>query len=257
MFVDTHCHLDDAKFDGEVGEILSLCRDLRVEKVIIPGANMGDLPKAVGLAEEFDGVYFAVGVHPCEIGENGLDSATLERLKINAEHQKCLAVGEIGLDYHYKNDSATKKSQECAFRAQLELGIALKLPIIIHTRESNDDIVNILKDYESALKCVIFHCFGGDMKLVDALKCECYYGIGGVVSFKNAKNLQEGVGKLPKKSLLLETDAPYLAPVPHRGARNSPAFIPLIAQHLARCLEVSVEEVEEISTENARRAFGI
>lgn len=261
MFIDTHCHLDDAKFDCEVGEILRCCRDLGVEKVLIPGANLDDLPKARNLAEQFSEVYFAVGVHPCEIeGEidnvKELDSAILAKLKDFATHKKCLAVGEVGLDYHYKNDDLTKNAQERAFRAQLELGIALNLPIIIHTRESNNDVVRILKDYDNALKCVIFHCFGGDMNLVNALKCEVYYGIGGVISFKNAKNLQESVAKLPREALLLETDAPYLAPTPHRGKRNSPEFIPLIASHLAQNLGVSVEEIAEITTKNAIKAFG-
>lgn len=259
MFIDTHCHLDDTKFDGEVGEILSRCRDLRVEKVLIPGANLADLPKALSLAEQFSEIYFAVGIHPCEIAEGeikGLDSAKLQIINTNAKHKKCLAVGEVGLDYYYKNDKLTKQAQECAFRAQINLAIETKKPLIIHTRDSNDDTVNILKDYEAQLNCVIFHCFGGDMKLVNALKCECYYGIGGVISFKNAKALQESVAKLPRESLLLETDAPYLAPVPNRGKRNSPEFIPLIASHLAQNLGVSVEKIAEVTTENAIRAFG-
>ena len=253
QFIDTHCHLDSVDFESEVGAIVAHCKKLGVERMLIPGADLADLPKAVNFAEQFSEIYFAVGIHPNEI--HTLDSNALKTMRESAKHKKCLAVGEIGLDYHYKNDSATKKAQESGFRAQLELGIALNLPIIIHTRESNSDIVNILRDYESALKCVIFHCFGGDMNVVDCLKCECYYGIGGVISFKNAKNLQDSVGKLPRESLLLETDAPYLAPTPHRGKRNSPEFIPLIAEHLAKYLDLSVEKVAEITTKNAIRAF--
>lgn len=253
-FIDTHCHLDSADFENEVSAIMAHCGTLGVENALIPGADLADLPKAVALADKFSGIYFAVGIHPNEI--DSLDSTALKTMREVANHKKCLAVGEIGLDYHYKNDEKTKKAQESGFCAQLELGIALNLPIIIHTRESNSDIVNILRDYESALKCVIFHCFGGDMNLVDCLKCEVYYGIGGVISFKNAKNLQESVGKLPRESLLLETDAPYLAPTPHRGARNSPEFIPLIAEYLAKNVGLSVEKIAEITTANAIRAFG-
>ena len=253
QFIDTHCHLDSVDFESEVGAIVAHCKRLGVERMLIPGADLADLPKAISLATQFSEIYFAVGIHPNEI--HTLDSNALKTMRESAKHNKCLAVGEIGLDYHYKNDSATKKAQESGFSAQLELGIALNLPIIIHTRESNSDIVNILRDYESALKCVIFHCFGGDMNVVDCLKCECYYGIGGVISFKNAKNLQDSVGKLPRESLLLETDAPYLAPTPHRGKRNSPEFIPLIAEHLAKYLDLSVEKVAEITTKNAIRAF--
>lgn len=252
-FIDTHCHLDSADFENEVGAIVAHCGTLGVERMLIPGADLADLPKAIALADKFSEVYFAIGIHPNEI--HALDSSALQAMRESANHKKCLAVGEIGLDYHYKNDEQTKKAQESGFRAQIELGIALNLPIIIHTRESNSDIVRILSDYESALKCVIFHCFGGDMNLVDCLKCPIYYGIGGVISFKNAKNLQESVAKLPRESLLLETDAPYLAPTPHRGTRNSPEFIPLIAEHLAKYLDLSVEKVAEITTENAIRAF--
>lgn len=253
-FIDTHCHLDSTDFDGEVGEIIAQCETLGVDNMLIPGADLADLPKAIAIAEQFSGVYFAIGIHPNEIC--ALDSSALQTMREFAKHKKCLAVGEIGLDYHYKNDSATKKVQESGFRTQLELGIALKLPIIIHTRESNSDAINILRDYESSLKCVIFHCFGGDMNLLDCLKCPIYYGIGGVVSFKNAKILQESVGKLPRESLLLETDAPYLAPTPHRGTRNTPEFIPLIATYLAQNVGVSIEEIARVTTANAIRAFG-
>ena len=253
-FIDTHCHLDSADFVGDLDEVLASCASLGVEKMLIPGADLADLPKATSLADKHAQIYFSVGIHPNEI--RTLNSRTLQALRESANHQKCLAVGEIGLDYHYKNDEITKKAQERGFRAQLELAIALNLPIIIHTRESNDDIVRILRDYESALKCVVFHCFGGDMSLVNALKCPLYYGIGGVISFKNAKSLHESAPKLPLEGIVLETDAPYLAPTPYRGTRNSPTFIQLIAEHLANHLHLSVEQIAEISTANAKRAFG-
>lgn len=253
-FIDTHCHLDNVEFEGEIDTILTHCAELGVTKMLIPGADLADLPKALALAERYIQIYFAIGIHPNEI--ELLDENVLNILQESSKHKKCLAVGEIGLDYHYKNDEATKKSQECGFRTQIELAIALNKPIIIHTRESNNDIIKILKDYESRLKCVIFHCFGGDMNLLDCLKCPCYYGIGGVISFKNAKILQDSVKKLPLNAIVLETDAPYLAPTPHRGSRNSPTFIPLIAEHLANHLNLNVEQIAKISTENAIKAFG-
>ena len=253
-FIDTHCHLDSADFVGDLDEVLESCASLGVEKMLIPGADLADLPKATSLADKYAQIYFSVGIHPNEI--HTLNSRALQTLRERADNQKCLAVGEIGLDYHYKNDEATKIAQERGFRAQIELAIALNLPIIIHTRESNADIVRILRDYESALKCVVFHCFGGDMGLVDCLKCPLYYGIGGVISFKNAKSLHESAPKLPLDCIVLETDAPYLAPTPYRGTRNSPTFIPLIAEHLANHLHLSVEKIAEISTANAERAFG-
>ena len=248
-FIDTHCHLDSADFVGDLDEVLESCADLGVEKVLIPGADLADLPKATSLADKYAQIYFSVGIHPNEI--HTLNSRALQTLREVANHKKCLAVGEIGLDYHYKNDEATKNAQERGFHAQIELAIALNLPLIIHTRKPNEDIVRILRDYESALKCVVFHCFGGDMNLVDCLKCPCYYGIGGVISFKNAKSLHESAPKLPLDSIV-----PYLAPTPYRGMRNAPTFIPLIAEHLANHLHLSVEKIAEISTANAERAFG-
>lgn len=253
MFIDTHCHLDSGEFDGKIEQILASCQAQNVNYFIIPGASIKDLKKAMSLSQTFESIYFSVGIHPNEI--ESLDSKTLDFMQDCALHKKCLAIGEIGLDYHYKNDEATKKAQESALRTQITLAIKLQKPIIIHTRESTADIISILKDYESSLGNVIFHCFSGDMRLVGALKCKCFYGIGGVISFKNAKALQESIKYLPLDSILLETDAPYLAPTPHRGKVNSPVFIPLIASHLAQNLNVSIENIAEISTKNAFEAF--
>lgn len=253
MFIDTHCHLDSGEFDGKIEAILQSCKSQGVEYFIIPGASIGDLKKAILLAEANESIYFSVGIHPNEA--ESLDDSTLDFMADSALHKKCLAIGEIGLDYHYNNDAQTKKTQEIALRTQINLAIKLKKPIIIHTRESTADIMKILKDYESDLGSVIFHCFSGDMELVGALKCKCYYGIGGVISFKNARILHENARKLPLDSIILETDAPYLAPTPHRGKTNSPEFIPLIASHLAQNLNVSVEKIAEITTQNAFNAF--
>lgn len=253
MFIDTHCHLDSDEFSGRVEHIVESCKAVGVNNIIIPGASLKDLKTAIALAQRFEGIYFAVGIHPNEV--EMLDSNAFKILQDSALHKKCLAIGEIGLDYHYKSDNATKQAQEIALRSQIKLAINFKKPIIIHSRESTADIIKILKDYESSVKGVIFHCFSGDMGLVGALKCQCFYGIGGVISFKNARILQENIQKIPLDSIVLETDAPYLAPTPHRGKVNSPEFIPLIASHIAKHLNMSVEKVAEISTANAFRAF--
>lgn len=251
MYIDTHCHLDSKEYDEILEQVLENAFNLGVQKIIIPGADIADLDKAMQISQKYDMVYFATGIHPNEIASLNKDTMMLLRGAI--VHEKCVAVGEIGLDYHY--DGFDKDMQERGFRGQIELAIEANKPIIIHTRDSNSDVIKVLKDYENDISSLVFHCFGGDMQLVDALKCKCYYGIGGVISFKNARELKENVKLLQKDSILLETDAPYLAPTPHRGTTNTPEHIPLIAAHLADVLGVDVGTLAEISTENANRIF--
>ena len=262
VFVDTHCHLDSADFGADLAEVLAAAAAANVGEIIIPGAAPKDLPRAMEIAQNHDGVRFCAGIHPNEV-ENFDEAAlakVLARLEAALKHPKCAAVGEVGLDFHYfdANDPANLgqiEAQKAAFIAQIRLAVAHKKPLIIHTRDSNAPCVEILREFSRDLRAVIFHCFGGDLAL-GGLACPTFYGIGGVVSFKNAKNLRESLPKLPLDSLLLETDAPYLAPTPHRGARNEPRFIPLIAAHLAETLNLGVEKIAKITTENARRAFG-
>lgn len=257
MYVDTHCHLDSKEYTQNLDSVIANALTLGVEKIIIPGADIASLPRAITLSETYPHIYFASGIHPSEI--ESFDEDTKNTIQKALSHDKCVAVGEVGLDYHYLDsakESEIKHKQELALRFQIQLAIESNKPIIIHTRDSNDDIIKILSDYDDKIKAVIFHCFGGDLRLIGALKCPCYYGIGGVISFKNATTLKENIKKIPLHSLLLETDAPYLAPTPHRGKINSPEFIPLIASYLADCLQCDINEIAEITTKNANNVFG-
>lgn len=258
MYIDTHCHLDSKEYADNLDNIITNAAKFGLEKIVIPGADIKDLKNAIKISEKYDIVYFASGIHPNEIDNLNEDSKIL--LKDTLSHHKCVAIGEIGLDYHYLDSNInvandTKAKQEKAFRFQIELALDNNKPIIIHTRDSNDDIKTILSDYTNELKAVIFHCFGGDMSLFGFLKCPCYYGIGGVVSFKNAHSLRESLKKLPLESLLLETDAPYLSPVPYRGKTNTPEHIPLIASHVADTLQKDISDIATITTTNAKSVF--
>ena len=257
VFIDTHCHLDSKEYKENLDSIITHSLNLGVQKIIIPAANIDDLPYAVQIAEKYSGVFFASGIHPTEIGD--FNTNMQAKIKDVLNHSKCVAIGEIGLDYHYLDSSCddTKLAQERAFRFQIELAISNHLPIIIHTRDSNADVLRILKDYENEILGLVFHCFGGDKMLLNALKCEVYFGIGGVVSFKSAQNLRDCLKDMPLESLILETDSPYLAPVPHRGKINSPEYIPIIAAHLGEVLHLDIEKIAKITTQNAHRLFKI
>ncbi len=259
MYIDTHCHLDSDDYKDDFKLVISHSIELGLERIIIPGADIADLPRAIKLAECYDEVYFASGIHPNEIANLNEDSKAALNLALN--HSKCVAIGEVGLDYHYLDSNMScaqsqKMSQKIGFRYQIELAISHNKPLIIHTRDSSNDVIDILQDYEADLKAVIFHCFGGDMMLVNALKCPCYYGIGGIISFKSAQILQNSVKQIPLESLLLETDAPYLAPTPYRGKRNTPEYIPLINTVLAANLEIDDMKLAQITTQNAKKVFG-
>lgn len=258
MYIDTHCHLDSEKYKDNLDEMIANSLDLGVEKIIIPGADINDLDYAIEISQKYDGVYFASGIHPTEI--HHLDSNAKLKIKDAVSNPKCVAIGEIGLDYHYFDSidcNDMKLAQENAFRFQIELAISSDLPIIIHTRDSNDDVIRILKDYDKDIKALVFHCFGGDKRLVDSLICPTYYGIGGVVSFKNAQILRDALKEIPLESLVLETDAPYLAPVPHRGKTNTPEYIPIIASHLAQTLDMDIDIIATSTTNSAKLLFSI
>nr|WP_238700253.1 TatD family hydrolase [Helicobacter jaachi] len=253
--IDTHCHLDSEQFDNDLQSVIARAKASNVRKVIIPGADITTLPKARRIASEYAHIYFAAGIHPTDI--NGFDKTKIIE---SAQDKKCVAIGECGLDYYYLPKEGTqaeiehiKQAQKEAFIAQIELSIALKKPLIVHIREASADAFDILQNYPQAYG--VLHCYNADRILLN-LQERFYYGIGGVCTFKNARRLIEVLPLIPKERIVLETDAPYLTPHPHRGTRNEPHYIPLIMQKIAQVLETSEADIIESSTRNALELFG-
>lgn len=263
-FVDTHCHLDDERYDRDLGVVLKRTRNLGVEEILIPAASPRTLDRAKKISDSDKNVYFACGLHPCDIDEEAQFRASLSRF---VDSPKCKAIGECGLDYYYlpkvsqedcdkekrhQEIEAIKNAQKALFAEQIELAISKDLPLIVHIREASNDAYEILSSYKQARG--VLHCYNADRILLD-LSDRFYYGIGGVATFKNARRLLEVLPLIPKNRLLLETDAPYLTPHPHRGERNSPEYIPLIATRVGEILGVGVEEIASITTQNAQNLF--
>lgn len=254
MIIDTHCHLDDTRYDDDINRVIKNALDNKVDKIIIPGADINDLPKAAKIANSYENIYFAAGVHPYEI--DGYDESVIRKF---AKDPKCVAIGECGLDYFRlpdENIDEYKSKQKDIFISQIKLAIELNLPLIIHIRDANEDSLKILKEYEDKLVGGVLHCFNASPILLE-LSSKFYYGIGGVLTFKNAKKLVEILPKIPLDRLLIETDAPYLTPEPHRGKRNEPAFTTFVADKMSDILGMSRDEIEGLTTQNASRLFGI
>lgn len=249
--IDTHCHLDDESYFNDLSEVLAHSFDNNIDKIIIPAACPKDLPRAVELSENYEQIYFAVGTHPNEC--QSFDEPLLREF---ITHEKCVGVGECGLDYHYisASDTDEKAKQKQIFAAQLELASEFQKPVIIHCREATQDTYELIKAYQSELVGGVFHCFNASEMLLD-LKDKFYYGIGGVLTFKNAKNLISILSKIPKERLLLETDAPYLSPEPLRGKRNEPLLTHFVATKMAQLLNLQRDELIQICTQNSQRLF--
>ncbi len=254
MLIDTHAHLDDARFDGDRDAMIARAREAGVEHLVTIGCDLTTSRAAVELADRYPFVYATVGVHPHEakqIGDSWYDD--LRRL---AQHKKVVAYGEIGLDYHY-NHSPPKLQRE-RFREQIVLARELRLPIVVHTREAQDDTIAILKEENAADVGGVFHCFSGDARLAkDALDLGFLLSFSGVITFQNATMLRDIVKTVPMDRILVETDSPYLTPAPHRGTRNEPAHVRLVAEKIAAIQGMTADQVAELTSQNARRVFKI
>lgn len=247
MIIDTHTHLDNEKFQNDVDEVIKRAQKAGVEKFIIPAADPNDLPKAVELAEKYNDIFFAVGVHPVDIDKYE-DKFLLDFIN----HPKCVAVGEIGLDYHWVKEEKKRKKQQEFFKRQIEIALEYKKPVIIHIREATEKSIEIIEKYPEIKG--VFHCFNAAQQLLKFSE-RFYYGIGGVITFKNAKKLINVFSKIPKNRVVIETDSPYLAPHPHRGKRNEPFYTTLIRDKIAELWNETKEKVEEVTTQNAKRLF--
>src|SRR4026207_2292842 len=259
MLIDTHTHLDDIRYDADreatierarqagVGAFVTIGCDLVTSRSALPAAR----PPPATLADRHPDIYASIGVHPHEVKHIG--DGWYDELRRLALHEKVVAYGEIGLDYHY-NHSAPKEQRE-RFREQVQLARELRLPVIIHTREAQEDTISILKEEHASEVGGVFHCFSGDMWLAkDALGLGFYLSFSGVFTFQNATMLRDIAKTAPLDRLLIETDCPYLTPIPHRGKRNEPAYVSFVAQTLAELHadtpDMSADTIGRITTQN-------
>lgn len=254
MIIDTHCHLDDMRYAEDIDEVLLRAKQHGVERFIIPGADLATLERAVLLSETYEEVYFAVGVHPCDA--HCFDMSKMEKFVM---HPKCVAVGECGLDYFRLPENIEEKEAEIElqkeiFITQILWAKALKKPLIVHVRDASNDALEILEHYAGDEGGVL-HCFNADEVLLKLAKRNFYYGIGGVLTFKNGRKLVNVFPKIPHDRLLIETDAPYLTPHPHRGERNEPSYTTLVAKKMAELSDIPIQEVASLSSNNAQRLF--
>lgn len=254
MIIDTHCHLDDKRYNDDIDEVLQRAKEQGVERFIIPGADPKTLYRAVELSEKYDEVYFSVGVHPYDAEHYDRDF-----LEPFVSHTKCVAIGECGLDYYRLPEGegkieAEKKMQKEVFIDQIEWAKELELPLIVHIRESSADCLKLL-DEHAGLEGGVLHCYNADESLLKLADKNFYYGIGGVLTFKNAKKLINVYSKIPQEKLLIETDAPYLTPHPHRGKRNEPSYTKLVASKMVELSSIEERLLENITTANAKKLF--
>ena len=255
MLIDTHTHLDDARYNDDRDAVIARAREAGVEAFVTIGCDLATSQAAVQLADGHPFVYASIGVHPHEVRHIG--DGWYDEFRRLAHNKKVVAYGEIGLDYHYNHSSP--KEQRDRFREQIQLARELALPVIIHTREAQEDTIAILKEEQASDIGGVFHCFSGDAWLAkDALEMGFYLSFSGILTFQNAAMLREIATTVPLDRLLIETDCPYLTPTPHRGKRNEPAYVTQVAKQLAVLHPtLSEEDIGRMTTENARRLFKI
>ena len=253
--IDSHAHLDGEKFADDRAAVIERARENGVVKIITMGDSLESSARSVALAEEFESVYVAVGIHPEEA--QPMTTATDEQLAAWAAQEKVVAIGEIGLDYYWEKDEEKRALQRAIFVRQLDLARQLKLPVCIHDREAHGDMMKILKTEGRGLRGVL-HCYSGSWEMAaELLKGDWYFGIDGPLTYKNAAKLPEIVQRLPAERILVETDSPYLSPMPFRGKRNEPAHVLYVAKKAAELRGESLEAFARATRENTRDLYGI
>lgn len=257
VLVDTHLHLDFEQYDADREQVLERARAADVGYLITIGIDAETCVNAILLAEQYPQIYAAVGWHPNSANE--WTAVSPVALREWARHPKAVAIGEIGLDYYWKR--VPKKVQQAAFEAQLAIASELKLPVVIHDRDAHEDTIATLRAWVRGGSAPnppgVLHCFSGDLKMArQALDLGFYLGVDGPVTYKKAQDLQELVSALPLDRLVIETDAPFLTPHPHRGKRNEPAYVRYVAEQLARLHNKTLDQVAEQTTQNVRTLFG-
>ncbi|GAB1257342.1 TatD family hydrolase [Aurantivibrio plasticivorans] len=254
MLIDTHCHLDRLKlgrYDGELVKALEAARQAGVGGMMCIGISLGNKEDVVRIAETYSDVVASVGVHPLDV-EEGL--ATAGQLVEWAKHDKVVALGETGLDYYYSED--TKTQQQDSFIIHLEASRVSGLPLVVHTRSAKEDTLALIKEHGDPSIAGVLHCFTEDWDMAKrAMDMNYYISISGIVTFKNAEQIRDVVNQMPLDRLLVETDSPYLAPVPYRGKPNEPAYVRQVAEFIAELRGISYEELITITADNYFRLF--
>lgn len=256
MIFETHAHFDGEQFDEDRDILIPMMHENGIDTIINVGASIESTKTTIALAEKYPFVYAAAGVHPGDI--NGLNEKTFAWLKEQVGHKKVVAIGEIGLDYYWDKETAVQMLQRHWFKEQMHLAREVKLPIIIHSRDAAADTMECMKEVHAEEIPGVVHCYSYSPEMaMEFIKMGYYIGVGGVVTFKNAKKLKETVVQIPLERILLETDAPYMAPEPNRGSRNNSCNLVYVAEKIAELKEIPVEQVYETTTQNAKELFGV
>ena len=254
MFIDTHVHLNADQYEEDLQQVIDRALEAKVEKMVVIGFDRKTIERTMQLIEQYDFVYGVIGWHPVDAID--CTQEDLEWIEQLAAHPKIVGIGETGLDYYW--DKSPKDVQQALFRKQIQLAQKIKLPIIIHNRDATGDVVQILREENAASVGGVMHCFGGSVETArECIAMDFMISLGGPVTFKNARLPKEVATEIPLEHLMIETDAPYLAPHPYRGKRNEPAFVPLVAEEIARLKGLTIEEIAQATTTNAKKFFGI
>jgi TatD DNase family protein len=255
MLIDTHCHLDFDRFDNDRDKVLLRAEEADVRRIIVPAIDLQNCADVLALANKYTEVFAAVGVHPNSTA--AWEDSWLNQVRWFASRPKVVAIGEIGVDYYW--DDSPKEIQHKSFLAQLNLSADLNLPVVIHNRDAGNDVIHLLSESRLAgtERPGVLHSFSADWTIAEAaLEMGFYIGITGPVTFKNADNLRKIVTRLPLNRILLETDAPFLAPQARRGKRNEPSYVTFVAEQVASLHGLTIEEISNITTANTHRLFG-
>lgn len=251
--IDSHCHINDEMYLSDPTSYVKDAKEEGVFSFLVVGSTLKDSLEAVKIADKFDECYAAVGIHPEEV--NKLENDYLEQIKTLAKSKKVIAIGEIGLDYYWEKDEQVREKQKMLFIAQINLANELDLPISIHCRDALEDCLNILKNHK-VNRGGVMHCYAGSYEMAgEFIKLGFLLGFGGTTTFKNSVKPKEVVSKIPENSFVLETDAPYLTPVPFRGQPNHSKYLKFVRDEIAKLRGISSEKVDEITTQNFNRVF--
>lgn len=252
-FFDTHAHLDDEQLIDDLNNIYESMKNNKVKYVTIPSSNIESAKNCIKIAEKYENTFVLIGIHP-ESADSFRDEDIL-KLEELAKHEKVVGIGEVGLDYYWRQDNFEKQKE--ILKKQIELANKLKLPVALHIRDANTEMIDFLKE-NPVEKKGIFHCVPLDEKLIkEGVELGYYISFSGVITFKNVKNVDECIKLVPKDKILIETDSPYLTPDPYRGRRNDPSKVIFTAKKIANVLNITEKEIAKITTENAKRVYSI